>query len=172
MNDNAHTERFVQRLTDRQNELFGYLFAMLGDLHEAREVLQETNLVLWRKMAEFVEGTEFGAWARKIAYFQTLARVRDRRRDRLLFDEDLLKQIAARPVPSGESEERRVALRHCLADLPDDQRELISRRYGTGGSVKSIAQQTGKSESAIKMTLLRIRQRLLGCIRRKLRAQA
>jgi DNA-directed RNA polymerase specialized sigma24 family protein len=51
-----------------------------GDLHDARDVLLETNLVLWQKIGEFEPGSNFGAWARKIAYFQALAFLRDRKR--------------------------------------------------------------------------------------------
>ena len=49
MSSDVQAERFIQSLTDHQGRLFVYLVSMLGDVHDARNVLQETNLELWRK---------------------------------------------------------------------------------------------------------------------------
>ena len=57
-------------------------------------MLQETNMVLWCDSAKFQPGTDFRAWAYRVAYFQVLAQRRKRGRDRLSFDESLLKDIA------------------------------------------------------------------------------
>jgi RNA polymerase sigma-70 factor (ECF subfamily) len=171
MNDDQRKERFVQRLTENQYGLFAYLVALIGNVDEVHNVLQETNLVLWRRSADFAEGTDFKAWARKIAHIQVLAYLRDKKRDRLLFDEELLGQIAERPEPAGDDEARRVALRHCLAELPNDLRLLISQRYAEGCSIKDLTELLGKTESAVKVALSRVRQKLMLCIEKKLAAE-
>ena len=74
----APDKEFVYLLTDWQNRLFGYLVTLLGNVHDAHDVLQETNLLLWHKMDDFEPDSEFGAWARECAYFQALAFLRDR----------------------------------------------------------------------------------------------
>jgi RNA polymerase sigma-70 factor (ECF subfamily) len=163
--------RFVQLLTDHQRGLFAYVVSLLGDLNEAQNVLQETNLVLWRRSAEFVEGTSFVAWARKVAYYQVLAHLRLRKRDRHIFDPALLEQLTDRFSAVEEDDRRRLALRHCLAELPDKLRAMIALRYGPGGSLKILSLQMGKSEGAIKMALLRIREQLVGCMERKLASE-
>jgi RNA polymerase sigma-70 factor, ECF subfamily len=172
MNSDERTERFIRCLTDHQNRLFVYLVSLLGDVHEARNVLQETNLELWRNSANFVDGTDFGAWSRRIAHFKLLAFLRDRKRDRHLFDEALLDQIAQRPQPAEDDEPLRVALRHCLAALPDGLRHLISGRYGSGLPIRELATRVGKSEAAMKVSLSRIRKQLMHCIERRLAADA
>src|ERR1700753_4141330 len=96
MSRDDRTEQFIRCLTDHQGRLFVYLVSMLGDVHDARNVLQETNLELWRKSGQFIEGTDFAAWSRRIAHFKILAFLRDKKRDRHLFDEALLNQIAQR----------------------------------------------------------------------------
>ncbi|HEY2155351.1 MAG TPA: sigma-70 family RNA polymerase sigma factor [Isosphaeraceae bacterium] len=165
-------ERFIGCLTDHQSRLFVYLVSLLGDVHEARNVLQETNLELWRKSSDFVEGTDFGAWSRRVAHFKVLAYLRDKKRDRHLFDESLLDQIAQRPQPAEDAETLHVALRHCLAALPERLRFLIGRRYGSGLSVRELAAGVGKSEAATKVSLSRIRKQLMHCIERRLAADA
>lgn len=162
-------KEFVYQLTDSQKRLFGYLTTMLGNLDEAREVLQETNLVLLRKADEFETIINFDAWARKIAYFQALAFIRDRKRDRHVFSDALLEKIAAEEdEPPLEDNEMELALRDCLTGLSEKHRNLISLRYREQQSVKQLASEYGKKESAMKMTLMRIRQSLLNCIESKM----
>jgi RNA polymerase sigma-70 factor (ECF subfamily) len=168
MHSDVGTEQFIRCLTDHQSRLFIYLVSLLGDVNEARDVLQETNLVLWRRSADFAEGTDFTAWSRTIAHFQVLAYLRDKKRDRLVFDGELLQQLAQRPQPAEDSEARHVALRHCLAELPDGPRLLISQRYRSGSSIRELARRLGKSEGALKVALSRIRKRLMDCIEKRL----
>jgi len=155
---------FVQLLTGEQARLFGYLVTLLGDVHEANNVLQQTNLVLWEKASEFEIGSSFTAWSRKIAYFQTLAFLRDSKRDKHVFSEKLMGQLST--LPNEEPpDERRLALRHCLSRLPENQRQLLRERYGAEyKSIAKLATQRGATESAIKMALLRARQALKLCI--------
>jgi DNA-directed RNA polymerase specialized sigma24 family protein len=63
MESDERTARYVQLLTDHQRGLFAYVVSLLGDVNESQNVLQETNMVLWRRSTDFVEGTDFGAWA-------------------------------------------------------------------------------------------------------------
>jgi len=163
--------QFICDLTDWQNRLFGYLVTLLGNVHDARDVLQETNLVMWRRMDTFTPGTDFGAWARKCAYFQAMAFLRDRKRGPSLLGEELLALIAEEQekYPSVDENERKLALRDCLAQLRDDQRSLIKCRYADQLPVRKLAADLGKSESALKMTLLRIRELLQVCISSKLK---
>ncbi|MEY5011987.1 MAG: hypothetical protein RLZZ253_3126 [Verrucomicrobiota bacterium] len=169
---NPQDKEFVFELTACQSRLYGYLVTLLGSVHDARDVLQETNLVLWQKIQEFRPGTDFGAWARRCAYFQARAFLRDRKRDRHVFDEELLAILADEEAEQGgreASEERELALRDCLSRLPANQAELIRNRYMEGSSITEMCDRFGKKESALKMTLMRIRETLLGCMESKLR---
>ncbi|MEM7011093.1 MAG: sigma-70 family RNA polymerase sigma factor [Verrucomicrobiota bacterium] len=168
---NPPNSEFLLQITDWQQRLFGYLVTLLGNVHDAHDVLQETNLVLWRKMEEFQEGTDFGAWARKVAWYQALAHLRDKKRDRHVFDDDVLEMIAEEEPENAGEEERELALRDCLAQLPEKQRKVIRCRYHDGDSVKKLAKDLGRKESAMKMMLMRIRQALMGCIESKLKEE-
>lgn len=165
--------QFVTDLTDWQNRLFGYLVTLLGNVDDARDVLQEANLVMWRRMDTFTSGTDFGAWARRCAYFQAMAFLRDRKRGPSLLGEELLALIAEEAeTTSGDEYERKLALRDCLCQLNDEQRSLIKCRYQDQTPVRKLAADFGKSESAMKMTLLRVREMLKVCITSKLRETA
>ena len=46
-------ERFCCEITGVQNILLSFVMSLVRDQHFARDIVQETNLVLWRKRDEF-----------------------------------------------------------------------------------------------------------------------
>lgn len=165
MKDLEAQAQFVQELTTNQNRMYAYIYSLLGDHHRARDVLQETNLVLWRKAAEFRPGAKFLPWAFAIARFQVMAHTRDRGRDRMVLDNEWIDLIATELEElSGQFEDMRDALRCCLAKLPDASRTLIDHRYFEGLSIRELAERQEKTPSATKVALLRIRRLLKTCV--------
>jgi RNA polymerase sigma-70 factor (ECF subfamily) len=162
-------ERFLKALTASQGQLQAYLFCLLGDIHDANLVLQEANLVLWRKAGEFDEIKSFGAWSREVAYFQALAFLRDRKRDRLIFSQEVIDNLAIERE-EVDFDERRLALRNCVAKLHERWRQLIYQRYSENKSISQIAEDMQKSEGSVKMSLKRVRQSLLECVNKRLEA--
>ena len=123
-------EVYVQELTSSQNRLRGYILAALGNHANTSDVLQRTNLTLWKKAREFRPGAEFLPWALSIARYEILAFLRDHRRDRHVFSDDvavLMLDAAAREI--GKPGDRQAALRQCLEKLPLRSRELLWQRY-------------------------------------------
>ncbi len=166
------TESYVQNIIALQTKLYVFILTLLADTEAADDVLQEANLVLLRKADEFREGTNFEAWAYRIARVQCLAHWKVRSRDRLVLDEEVLNGVASRvELRLGELDARTRALRQCLGSLPARQRELLENRYSTGRSVKEIAQQFDRPEPSISQALYRIRTALLRCIRLRLANQ-
>jgi RNA polymerase sigma-70 factor (ECF subfamily) len=158
---------FVQLLTAAQPRLYSYISTLLGNVHDASNVLQETNVALWAKSSEFEIGSNFLAWSREVAYYKALSYVRDRKRDRLIVNHALVEQIFARHE-SRDEDERRIALRHCLSQLDPRQRDLLRRRYTDGDSMDQLARHQNRSVAAVKMALKRVRTFLLGCINRRI----
>lgn len=163
------SDNFVVELTSAQTSVYGYILSLLPDRTAAQDVLQEVNVTAWQKRADFQPGTNFFAWASKIAYFHVLSHRRKMSRDRLVFDEEVLDYLAERQLERVEEvSQRGIALKECLEKLPAGQRTLIERRYAPGGSVQDIAAQEGKSVGAISQTLYRIREALLKCVEQNL----
>ena len=90
MDDSAPSEHFVRELTRCQNGVFAYILSLVGNSDAARDIQQETNVVLWRKVGEFSEGSNFMPWALGIARMQVLSFRRDHQRDRHVFDDQVL----------------------------------------------------------------------------------
>lgn len=169
----AINDQFIRDLTNCQNRLYAYILTLLPDPERARDVLQETNVVLWRKAGEFKTGTNFGAWACKIAYFEVLTERQRRRRDRHVFDEEMIAQLARHTEQRlGRLDDRSLALDECLQQLTRQQRDRLMARYSSGGSVLAMAEELGETPGAVATALYRIRTALLKCIENKLAGSA
>jgi len=158
----------VCQLTASQCRLYRYILSMVPDRELARDILQQTNLVIWKKADEFQQDTSFWAWASRIAHFKVLTAIRDSGRDRHLFDEQMLSNLREPAKRIGGDDSRRDALVECLKKMNQVTRELLDARYVQNNSVKEIAERTERSEGSVKMLLMRARRNLLKCIQFRL----
>lgn len=165
MVDSNHTDTYVVLLTAMQSRLYAYVYSLLGDKEQAADVLQETNLTLWRKSAEYDESRDFAPWAYRIAYFEVLAYRKTLGRQRLVFDDSLLTNLSEHAAERGENFNNRLsALAGCMERLTDLQRDLIRCHYGNAQSIKDIAELGGMSAGAVAQSLFRARLMLMKCI--------
>ncbi|MEO0530695.1 MAG: sigma-70 family RNA polymerase sigma factor [Planctomycetota bacterium] len=166
-------EGFVLLVINSQNRLYAYILSLVLDKERARDILQQTNLVLLEKESGFTHGTDFFAWAARVAYYEVLADRRRRVRDRHLFSDELLAVVASESLKAaGAIEERAEALRHCLSKLSSKNRDLLMKRYRPEGSVADIAESLGKTPGAVSALLHRLRAGLVDCVERRLRSQS
>jgi RNA polymerase sigma-70 factor, ECF subfamily len=168
--DEASCERndqIVQLLTGVQQQLVRYVRTLVPQQADADEVLQETNLFIWRHADEFELGTNFAAWACKIAYYQVLTFRKRQARSRLHFSDALVEQLASVAVggPPGDNDDAE-ALDSCMEKLGEQDRELMDLRYQPGATVAEVARRVGRSTKAVYNALGRIRTWLLECIER------
>lgn len=171
MSQNDQSENFVRQLTEHQNRIYGYVYSLLGDHSRAADVVQEVNLVLWRKISEFDPKRPFLPWAFAIARFQVLAHIRDNQRDRLLLDEELATKLCEETESQSEHfESIQVALRTCMNQLSAKDKHLVHQRYYRGMSVSDVAKSSEKSVGATKVALMRARQSLAECVQLKISA--
>ena len=157
-------------MTRHQPALEAFCHANLANREDAREVLQATCVKLWQKAADWDPDTEFLPWAFTVARFTILSHYRDQQRDRLVFDEDVVHAMADQIEEVAIAfDDRREALGRCMKKLDQRQRALLHDHYNVSKNLREIAEASGRSLSAVKMTLLRIRQQLSACIEREMR---
>lgn len=163
--------RFIEALTRHQPVIEAFCHANLANREDAWEVLQKANLKLWEKSADWNPDTEFLPWAFAVTRFTVLSHIRDKMRDRLIFDPDVVEAMGTDAErASTELPERQEALGICLKKLSEEQRGLLHAHYVVGTTLRDISAASRRSESAVKMTMLRLRQQLSECIQRQLRA--
>ena len=88
--------------------------------------------------------------------------VNDHYRDRYQGNDEDLDHHTALPAHDGANPEMVVQrlwahaeLRAALADLTDDQQQVVTLRFGQGLSHRDVAQMMGKTEGAVKLLQLR-----------------
>lgn len=163
---------FVSLLMEHQRSLLAFIVGLAPSHGDAEEILQRTNVVLWKKRSSFEIGTSFRAWAFSVARWETRAFISERgRRSWLIYDDEVARLLSERlcTIPEPELNERAVALRSCLAKLGKEHRDLIAARYEEGLSFKECAERFTRSEGGLRVTLHRLKTALRRCVVERLR---
>ncbi|MCI0456789.1 MAG: sigma-70 family RNA polymerase sigma factor [Gemmataceae bacterium] len=167
----ARTELLVRLLSRHQEELFRYIYALLPHEEDARDVLQETSVALYRKFADYDPSKPFLAWAYRFAYLEVLKqRARNQRGSRLLSREILERLALEREPHEAVLQARLQALESCLEELSGGERELIRQRYLGKVRTEDLVRQCGASRRTLFRKLDRIRRLLFDCISRRVAA--
>lgn len=166
----AHDNELMRLLTAHQGMLYAYILSVHPNRVAAQDILQETNMALWKKRDLFEAGTNFKAWAFRFAHFQTLAHLkRVKNRGWLIFSEKLMEAMSEEACEAlDDFDERSGALRNCLAKLSNTDQDLIRSHYQSGLPLAELGSRVGRTRAAIKQALLRIRRSLRTCIERQL----
>lgn len=166
--DPADLQAYVKLLTENQWAIRCFIVSLMPGSPDVGDVLQETNLVLWRKRKRFELGTNFLAWASRIARYEVMHyRDRVKRTKGVPFSDELIGVLAdAAPAgASGQSHEALLAaLDRCLEKLSDKQRELIAQRYTPGNTLEDHAMKIGTTAGSLRVALHRVRQTLKRCV--------
>jgi RNA polymerase sigma-70 factor, ECF subfamily len=163
------SESFLVLVTRAQRALHAFILKLVPSLHDADDILQQTNLVLWGKQAEFTPGTDFLAWAFRIARYQVMAYRKRQSLDRLVFGDEFIERLACRIDTRDELlDAKRELLGDCFQKLSAMQQQLLADHYADELSGREIAEKTGSKIDAVFQALHRTRQTLLECITRGL----
>ena len=155
----------MQLLTSSQSRIYAYILSLVLHPDQADDILQKTNLVLWQKEDEFDLQGNFIAWSFRIAYYQVLAHRKHQQRDRLVFDDEMLNDLAEVASDVDETYEcRQRLLRQCLDKLNGRQRDILHHRYQAGSTLQQIATDTHQEVNAVKQILFRTRHALIQCV--------
>tara|TARA_R110000850_G_scaffold4202_7_gene19548 strand:- start:2368 stop:2940 length:573 start_codon:yes stop_codon:yes gene_type:complete len=161
-------ELFSRFFLANQSRVFGFILTLVRDRSDARDILQETSVVLWRKFDRFEPGTDFAMWAMSTARLCVFEWRRKQKKLPLPMDDKIFDLLADEAVViSCEFEARREALRSCLSVLPEQDTSLLVQRYDLDQSVAKIGQLLNRSRIAIYKRLMRIQRDLLQCVQKK-----
>jgi len=158
--------QFLRHYAESEVALHTFVRSLVPTRQMVSEVMQDVILVLWEK---FDTAADFQGWAFGVAKNVAMRHLRRQSRDRHVFDDDLVNQladdaVALVPVHDGHRE----ALERCLEKLPAAQRELVLTAYTKGTRMDELATRRGQTPMALYKLLHRIRQALLECVERTL----
>ncbi len=164
---------FIALFTKYQRRIYLYILSMVPYPSEAEEILQNTNLIIWKKAQQFEVGTNFFAWACQIAHYEILKFRKKKGRDKHQFSDEFVSQVAEAVRENQDVFElRRTALTHCLSKLRKKDRELIQRRYQGDNQGKDLADDLGRPANSVYQSLGRVRRTLFECINRYIASES
>ena len=160
-----------------QAEIYRYA-KYLGAGHDlAQDVVQETFLTTFRDSPPpaIDDARRRGAWLRGIARHVLLRHWERAKRSPVKVDSPMLEQAEefwASTFPGGgDGSGYLEALRECLKDVPERNREILDLRYAAKKSRSEIAAALSMSVDGIKSALQRVRARLSKCVRARLKLE-
>ena len=163
---NPDAEDYLCLLNEHERSIAAYVHSLVSNIADAEDILQSCKIVMWKQFGNFETGTNFLAWARKIALHQILNfRRSEKRRDQYSTDPGFIEAVAREiDKQMTEPDHRSDALRFCLSKLPEAHRRLVLLRYYEDRDISEIAALTKRSEAAVYRLLSRVRVALNECI--------
>jgi RNA polymerase sigma-70 factor (ECF subfamily) len=165
-------EQFLRLYVECEESLRCFVRSLLPTLEDAREVMQNTAAVLWKKYDQLDDPENFRKWAFGVARFEVLSYRRDKARDRHVFSEELLLKLAGEAEEFSEQTMDEIrALKKCLNKLPENQRALVSEAYSDQIKINEIAKREGRTAMSVYKVLHRARMALADCVQNTLQTE-
>lgn len=169
MDNNDRHRHFLRHFTTNEPAVRAFIRRLVPSRADADDILQEVSIVLWEKFDEFRSEGDFRAWACGIARFKVLSWLRDRGRDRLVLDSEVVALIAEESLQiESRLELQRNALETCVEKMPTKERDLLFRAYERNARIQEVAMTSGRSVGGFYQWLHRMRKLLMDCITRAL----
>ena len=167
----AQDRNAVAELYDQvSGPLFAVSFRILGDQHEAEEVIQDVFVQIWDKAPSFdpVMGAPM-SWALSITRNRSIDRLRSRqRRSRLMDDLEQVHSIDSTPALAGSEatmgDDEVVAIRSAVHSLPLEQRQAIEMAFFGGKTHLEIAEALNEPLGTVKARIRRGMLKLRECL--------
>jgi len=168
-----------EELVDRyEDKIYRLAYRFVRNESEAKEILQDTFLSVWRKLDTFKGDAQFGSWLYRVAANAALMRLRAQRRHPEVSTEELPidyldnyghlpntgENWAKRPDDELQSDELRRRIQQAVDELPEIYRTVFLVRDVEGLSTEETAEVLQISVPTVKTRLHRARLALRDAI--------
>lgn len=164
-------EDFIEQAAPFRAELIAHCYRMLGSVHDAEDLVQETYLRGWRGYQAFEERAALRTWLYRIATTACLRALENRARRALPTDvnDDTADHEWLEPLPDSylspedaitTRQTVRLAVMTAMQELPVRQRAVLILRDVVQFSAVEVAELLETTPAAINSSLQRARARL------------
>jgi RNA polymerase sigma-70 factor (ECF subfamily) len=143
---------FAQLYEATYRRVFGYLLARVGEQAAAEDLLQEVYLAALQAIGRFRGRTEgeFIGWLLKIAHAKVMDRFRSQYRHPELQTSDVPSTDLKDPLDAIDQRLRLDEISDALAQLTEDQRNVVLNRMVLGLDLEETSKLMGKNVGSIK----------------------
>ena len=129
-----------------EKPIYNYIYRMTGNREDALDLCQESFLKAYRELGALKDKGRFSSWLYRIAHNVCYSRFR---KDQGKTFVELDSNVGASRMPI----ENRLAVEKALAELPDDQREVVVLKVYQGLKFDEIAAVQDAPVSTVKSRL-------------------
>ena len=169
-------EAFSLLVRQHEEAVRWFLTRALRDPAAADDLAQEVFLCVFQRLTEFRGEGSLRAWllgiARNLAaqHLRAAARRRSREAGELSIQ---IARLRMEGLTRGSCDEKNrertlTALDGCLQGLPPQSRHVVQEHYFQRKTIETIAREQDRAAGAVRMMLMRIRNVLAACIRKKI----
>src|SRR6266446_9271028 len=123
---NTAQQRFLSLFLRSEREIFRYVAALVPNVTDAEDIVQQTALALWEKFDAYDPNQPFTPWACRFALNKTKQWIERRQKWQALLEAGLAEELAQRREElRPELETRLKHLEGCLGKLPEEHRFMV-----------------------------------------------
>ncbi len=168
-------EKALRELYEQtSSKLYGVAVRVVTNREWAEDVLQEAFINIWRIAGDYKASLSPPmAWMALVVRSRGLDFLRRRaseRADRMVELDDVISDTVAgdspNPMDTAQASEQAKALHHCLSQLENKQREVVSLAYLRDMSHGELAEQLKLPLGTVKTWIRRGLEQLRGCMAR------
>jgi RNA polymerase sigma-70 factor, ECF subfamily len=165
-------EHFMRLFVQHEPQILRAIMVLVPQVADARDVLQETSVMLWQQFSAYDPQRPFVNWA--LGYARNFIRrhFRALERGKRISDVAIEVLLTASEKRAELLDQRADALATCLRRLPCESREILEGYYYQQQTVQDLSSRYAKSVEAIYKIIQRLRLVLLDCINQRLSSPA
>ena len=153
-----------------QAVLKGMILGIVPDVNRAEDVLQDVFFVIPDKADSFELGTNFMAWAMRIAKYRIMELARIDRAAGASLTPELVEKLVETYRPNDKHEEMLQTLDECIERLSPSARQLLTLRYHGRLKPAQISKDRGLAVATVYSVLSKTRSALRECIERRMKS--
>ncbi|MCF0051196.1 RNA polymerase sigma factor [Dyadobacter chenwenxiniae] len=155
--------RYFEKLYDRYAlKVFKKCLSLTRDVGRAEDLTHDVFLKLVFKMGTFKKGAKFSTWLYSVTYNHCMDLMRSNKKRVITVHEESADCVEHMDLDSlfGVEEVNTKILRQALDHLQPEEKALLYMKYMDDRSIRYIAGNAHLTESAVKMRLMRSREKL------------
>lgn len=151
--------RYFSQLYRRYaGKVFAKCISMLADHGMARDATQDVFIKILLNLSKFTEQSSFSTWVYSITYNYCIDLIRKKKKNILIFTEDMGRVGTEKEAEIPDSvilEMETNRLEKVMDKLPVGDKAILDMKYTDDMSIREIGEVLNKTESAIKMQIMR-----------------
>lgn len=156
-----HQEEFTRTILVHKNMMYRFALSIMGNEHEAKDVVQDVMLKLWETRMELEDKLNKEAWCMTLTRNKSLDKIkRVGRKMKSNLDDVGMKLVSDNPLPDTYTIQNDTMnnVSDALNKLPEQQKAVFQLRDVEGYSYLEICETLNMEMSKVKVYIFRARK--------------